>query len=80
MFSHICIGINDFDRALAFYRPLLQALGIRERFCDPSRPWAGWQSEPGPRPLLLIGKPLDGQTAPPATARPSPCWRPHAVR
>lgn len=50
MFSHICIGINDFDRALAFYRPLMQALGIRERFCDPSRPWAGWQSEPGLRP------------------------------
>ncbi|MFN4238809.1 MAG: VOC family protein [Vogesella sp.] len=69
MFSHICIGINDFDRALAFYRPLMQALGIRERFCDPSRPWAGWQSEPGPRPLLLIGKPLDGQTATPGNGQ-----------
>ena len=69
MFSHICIGINDFDRALTFYRPLMQALGIRERFCDPSRPWAGWQSEPGPRPLLLIGKPLDGQTATPGNGQ-----------
>lgn len=69
MFSHICIGINDFDRALAFYRPLMQALGIRERFCDPSRPWAGWQSEPGPRPLLLIGKPLDGQAATPGNGQ-----------
>jgi len=61
MFSHVFIGISDFDRALAFYRPLMAALGLAERFCDPGRPWAGWQSSPGPRPLLLIGRPFDGQ-------------------
>ena len=32
MFSHIFVGTNDFERALAFYRPLLDALGIRARF------------------------------------------------
>ena len=80
MFSHICIGINDFDRALAFYRPLMQALGLRERFCDPSRPWTGWQSEPGPRPLLLIGKPLDGAAATPGNGQTLPCWPPRAAR
>ncbi len=60
MFSHIFIGVNYFDRALAFYNPLTSVLGIQARFCDTARPWAGWQSTPGPRPLLLIGKPFDG--------------------
>ena len=61
MLSHVFIGVGDFDRALAFYRALMPVLGIRERFCDPQQPWAGWQSQPYPRPLLLIGKPYDGR-------------------
>lgn len=61
MFSHIFVGVKDFDRALAFYRALFVELGIRERFCDAARPWAGWQSDPGPRPLFLIGAPYDRQ-------------------
>ena len=61
MFSHIFVGVEDFDRALAFYNPLMVTLGIQARFCERSRPWAGWQSHPGPRPLFLIGKPFDGQ-------------------
>lgn len=60
LFSHVFVGVSDFDRALAFYRPLMQVLRAPERFCDLSRPWAGWQSEPGPRPLFLIGQPFDG--------------------
>lgn len=61
MFSHVCVGVTDFPRALAFYRALMPVLGIAERFCEPSRPWAGWQSSPGPRPLFVIGTPFDGQ-------------------
>ncbi|PZP31683.1 MAG: glyoxalase [Roseateles depolymerans] len=61
MFSHVFIGTNDFERSLAFYTALTEALGIAARFCDASRPWAGWQSSPDPRPLLLIGRPFDGQ-------------------
>ncbi len=63
MFSHIYIGVSDFDRALGFYEPLMAALGIQQRFCERNRdqPWAGWQSAPGPRPLFLIGTPFDGQ-------------------
>ena len=64
MFSHIYIATRDFDRALAFYRPLLALLGVAERFCDPSKPWAGWQSTPGPRPLLVLGRPFDGEHEP----------------
>jgi len=60
VFSHVFIGITDFDLALAFYRPLTVALGIAPQFCDHDRPWAGWQSRPDPRPLFLIGKPFDG--------------------
>jgi catechol 2,3-dioxygenase-like lactoylglutathione lyase family enzyme len=59
VFSHIFLGVDDFERALAFYRALMPVLGVAERFCDRSRPWAGWQSDPGPRPLLLIGRPYD---------------------
>ena len=61
MFSHLFLGVKDFDRALDFYRALMPVLGVQERFCDPGRPWAGWQSHPDPRPLLVIGTPFDGQ-------------------
>jgi lactoylglutathione lyase len=61
MFSHVFVGASDFERALAFYGPVMEALGIRARFCELERPWAGWQSSPDPRPLFLIGKPYDGQ-------------------
>jgi len=61
MFSHIFIGTDDFDRALAFYQPVMAALGIAPRFVDASRPWAVWQSQPDPRPLFLIGQPFNGQ-------------------
>ncbi|BEP91784.1 VOC family protein [Acidovorax sp. A79] len=64
MFSHIFVGVTDFDRALAFYQPLMAALGVAQRFVDPSRPWAGWQSRPDPRPLFLIGIPFEGAHAP----------------
>lgn len=65
MFSHIFVGVSDFDRALAFYAPLMAALGIESRFCDRGRPWAGWQSPNGPRPLFLIGKPYDEKSPQP---------------
>jgi lactoylglutathione lyase len=61
MFSHVFVGVRDFDRALSFYEPLMKVLDIEQRFCDRSRPWAGWQTADGPRPLFLIGTPYDGQ-------------------
>lgn len=63
MFSHVFVGVTDFTRALAFYSPLMACIGVRQRFCDASRPWAGWESAPGPRPLFLIGSPHDGLAA-----------------
>ncbi|MDH4260903.1 MAG: VOC family protein [Betaproteobacteria bacterium] len=61
MFSHLFVGVTDFERALAFYNSLMSALGVQARFCERERPWAGWQSRPGPRPLFLIGRPYDQQ-------------------
>ncbi|WP_343630779.1 VOC family protein [Roseateles sp.] len=63
MFSHVFLGVADFDRALAFYTPLMAALHLPQRFCDPARPWAGWQSVPGPRPLFVIAHPFDAMAA-----------------
>ncbi|MFC5463038.1 VOC family protein [Massilia niabensis] len=60
MFSHIFIGVKDFERAFDFYAKLMEILGNTLRFCDRQRPWAGWQSHPAPRPLFLIGAPYDG--------------------
>lgn len=62
MFSHIFLGVSDFDRALAFYQAVMGALGIEQRFCDRSRPWAGWQTPGNVRPLFLIGTPYDGRS------------------
>jgi catechol 2,3-dioxygenase-like lactoylglutathione lyase family enzyme len=69
VFSHIFVGVSDFDRALAFYNPVMEALGIKPRFCDRSRPWAGWQSSPQPRPLFLIGSPYDKQAPQPGNGQ-----------
>lgn len=55
------VGVSDFDRALAFYTPLMSCLGQQMRFCDRSRPWAGWQTPGVARPLFLIGKPHNGR-------------------
>ena len=60
MFSHVFVGVSDFERALAFYRSLMQCLEIPERFCEPEHPWAGWQTPGSVRPLFLIGRPLEG--------------------
>ncbi len=69
MLSHIFIGITDFERALRFYRPVLASLGIEERFCEPERPWAGWHSAGGQRPLFVIARPHDGQPPTPGNGQ-----------
>lgn len=60
MISHVFVGVNDFDRALEFYSVVMGELGHKLKFCEPAKPWAGWMAEGMPRPLLLIGKPYDG--------------------
>jgi catechol 2,3-dioxygenase-like lactoylglutathione lyase family enzyme len=69
MLSHCFVGVNDFETALAFYAAVLEKLGHKLRFCDRSRPWAGWQAAGSERPLFLIGAPEDGQPARPGNGQ-----------
>lgn len=70
MFSHLFVSVTDFHRALAFYRPLMEgALGHALRFCDPAKPWAGWHSAEGQRPLFVICHPFDGQAQMPGNGQ-----------
>lgn len=60
-FSHVTLGARDLDRALAFYRPLMKALGWQEKFAErtPPGPWAGWQPAGHDRPLFIVTLPFD---------------------
>lgn len=69
MFSHIFTGVSDFDRAFAFYTPLLEALGLTLRFCEPDTPWAGWQLPDQTRPLFLIGHAFNGHAHAPGNGQ-----------
>ncbi|MET1080483.1 MAG: VOC family protein [Pseudomonas sp.] len=69
VFSHTFIGVTDFERAFSFYTALMEVLGNSLRFCDRERPWAGWQSDPEPRPLFLIGAPYDQQAHDPGNGQ-----------
>lgn len=69
MLSHVFVGVNDFERAFRFYCALMQPLGLRLKFCETDKPWAGWEAADAPRPLFLIGRPFDGQPAAPGNGQ-----------
>jgi catechol 2,3-dioxygenase-like lactoylglutathione lyase family enzyme len=69
MLSHCFVGVNDFEAALRFYRAIFEVLGHPLRFCDRTRPWAGWQPADAARPLFLIGAPEDGRPAAPGNGQ-----------
>lgn len=61
MFSHVFMGVSDFDRALNFYTQVLSKLNIERRFVEPDKRWAGWHSAGGTRPYFVISKPFNGE-------------------
>jgi catechol 2,3-dioxygenase-like lactoylglutathione lyase family enzyme len=63
MLSHVYVGTNDFEPALAFYSALLPELGWALKFVERDRPWAGWKPADQDRPLFLVGAPYDGAAA-----------------
>lgn len=73
MISHVFIGVGASDAAFAracdFYAAVLAPLGLVQKFCDPTRPWAGWMTPGVARPLLLIGSPHDGAPAAPGNGQ-----------
>ncbi len=64
MFSHIHIGVSDFERSFAFYTQIMSLLFYPLKFVERDVPWAGWKPAGADRPLLLIGAPFNG--APPS--------------
>ncbi|WP_322045549.1 VOC family protein [Paraburkholderia sp. J67] len=63
MISHVYIGTNDFERAYAFYAPIMATLGHTLKFCERDHPWAGWMAPGAARPLFIVGGTFDGQPA-----------------
>jgi len=61
MFSHVTIGTNDLGRAIAFYEPVLTALGIA-RVPSKFPNWTAWE-RPGESGRLWVGRPFNGQPA-----------------
>lgn len=69
MISHVCIGVNDFHQALLFYQEVMQALGLELKFKDLERQWAGWKHPDTTCPLVVVGKPFDGESATPGNGQ-----------
>jgi catechol 2,3-dioxygenase-like lactoylglutathione lyase family enzyme len=63
LLSHVHVGVSDFDRAFAFYSGLMRQLGFVLKFHRPEKSWAGWMEDGVARPLFLVGRPFDGETA-----------------
>jgi catechol 2,3-dioxygenase-like lactoylglutathione lyase family enzyme len=69
MFSHVFIGVRDFDRAFAFYSIVLSEIDLTLKFKEAEKHWAGWQARGAQRPLLLIGHPYNREPASPGNGQ-----------
>ena len=63
MISHLFLGVNDFHQAFKFYSAVMPELDLHVKFCELEKPWASWVAADAARPLFLIGKPFDGNSA-----------------
>ena len=45
MTSHVCLGVDDFERAMVFYSRVMETLGLSLKFCDRTKPLAGWVTD-----------------------------------
>jgi len=69
MISHVCVGITDFERALAFYSAVMTPLGHVLKFSEPEKGWAAWKPGNADRPLFIIGAPYNGEAAAPGNGQ-----------
>jgi catechol 2,3-dioxygenase-like lactoylglutathione lyase family enzyme len=60
VFSHVNLGTHDLEQAVVFFDAVLKPLGIEQKFFHSEMGWAGWQHRDNPRPLFVVGVPLDG--------------------
>lgn len=61
MISHVTIGTNDIDRAIAFYAPVMDALGLIRVPMQRSAPFAMWNRGAEFRPAVSLTLPENGQ-------------------
>jgi len=69
MLSHACVGVNNFERAFAFYEAIFAHLDVALKIVDQKRPWAVWMKPGLTRPLFLLGHPFDGDAAMPGNGQ-----------
>ena len=69
MISHVHVGVDDFERAFAFYSVVLPVLGLELKFKEPENGWAGWMTPGVARPLFLVGLPFNRQPASPGNGQ-----------
>jgi catechol 2,3-dioxygenase-like lactoylglutathione lyase family enzyme len=69
MLSHVYIGINDFQRAFAFYSGVMEELGLLLKFSEPDKSRAGWMQAGVARPLFLIGRSYSGEVSSPGNGQ-----------
>lgn len=65
MFSHLTLGTNDLEVAVAFYDSVLAFAGVQRKDVASDRRWGVWAVPGGGRPFLIITEPVNGA---PATA------------
>lgn len=68
MFTYICLGSNDLQRAARFYDASLAALGLRRCVTEWDEPestlgWGTYENEGASELALWVCKPFDGQPA-----------------
>ncbi len=63
MISHVLVGTSDFAAALEFYTPIMAQLGLLQKFAEPERQWAAWRKPGTVRPLFILGRPFDQNSA-----------------
>ncbi|ACL62925.1 VOC family protein [Methylobacterium nodulans] len=66
MYSHIVVGTDDLQTALAFYDRVLAVLGLRRIAADDVSGAIGYAADGGSRaPMFFVGPPLNGCAAAP---------------
>ena len=63
MFSHVHVGIANFERSYAFYSAVMREMGFELKVCSLEQSWAGWIAPGEERPIFFIGLPYDRQPA-----------------
>lgn len=63
MYSHVTVGTNDIRRAVAFYDPLLEGLGLARQESDLDKGHAGYAEAPEVTPQFWVTMPLDRKPA-----------------